>query len=43
MLEMYRNRFGEDLDLGEDEAVVDAARRAGLSSCSVGPQRAVPG
>jgi 2-hydroxychromene-2-carboxylate isomerase len=31
MVEAFRKRFSEGLDLGEDEVVADAARRAGLS------------
>jgi len=30
MVEAFRKRFSEGLDLGEDEVVADAARRAGL-------------
>jgi 2-hydroxychromene-2-carboxylate isomerase len=30
MLEVFRRRFGEGLDLGEDSVIADAARRAGL-------------
>jgi 2-hydroxychromene-2-carboxylate isomerase len=30
MLEVFRKRFGEGLDLGEDGVIADAARRAGL-------------
>ena len=30
MLEMFRKRFGEGLDLGEDIVIADVARRAGL-------------
>ncbi len=30
MLEVFRKRFGEGLDLGDDSVIADAARRAGL-------------
>jgi 2-hydroxychromene-2-carboxylate isomerase len=30
MLEVFRKRFGEGLDLGDDGVIADAARRAGL-------------
>ena len=30
MLELFRKRFGEGLDLGDDGVIADAARRAGL-------------
>lgn len=35
MLEMFRKRFGEGLDLGEDAVIADAARQAGLDPIAI--------
>jgi len=35
MVEVFRKRFGEGLDVGEDEVVADAAREAGLDADAV--------
>jgi 2-hydroxychromene-2-carboxylate isomerase len=35
MLEVFRKRFGEGLDLGEDSVIADAARRADLDPAAI--------